>query len=107
MAERGLALGFVGLGWYPDVGGVESHTRDLARELGARGHGVHALALDGAEGLEPYTVATRAVEGVELTRMAYRYHDHRALADLVASPRAEHVCLAWATAAGLDLVHVH
>jgi glycosyltransferase involved in cell wall biosynthesis len=107
MAERGLRLGFVGLGWYPDIGGVESHTRDLAREFRARGHRLHALALDTREGLEPYTVATCAVEGVEVTRMAYRYHDHRALADLVQSPRAEAVCSAWARAAGLDLVHVH
>lgn len=107
MAEPGLTVGFVGLGWYPDVGGVESHTRDLARELAGRGHRLRALALDTTEGLEPYSVATRVVAGVELTRMAYRYHDHRALADLVRSPRAEAVVLAWARAAALDLVHVH
>lgn len=107
MAERGLDLGFVGLGWYPDIGGVESHTRDLARELGARGHRVRALALDGTEGLEPYTLATRELEGVRVTRMAYRYHDHRALADLVASARAEEAARSWARAERLDLVHVH
>jgi glycosyltransferase involved in cell wall biosynthesis len=39
--------------------------------------------------------------------MAYRYHDHRALADLVASPRAEERALEWARGARLDLVHVH
>ena len=107
MAARGLRLGFVGLGWHPDIGGVESHTRDLARELGARGHRVRALALDGAEGLEPYSRATREHEGVLVTRMAYRYHDHRALADLVSSPRAEEVVRSWAREAELDLVHVH
>ncbi|HEX6884000.1 MAG TPA: glycosyltransferase [Planctomycetota bacterium] len=111
MAERGLALGFVGLGWHPDIGGVESHTRDLARELGTRAHRLHALALDMAEGLEPYTTKARpdegVVEGVEVTRMAYRFHDHRALADLVTSARAEAVLVDWARAARLDLVHVH
>lgn len=105
--QRGLALGFVGLGWHPDIGGVESHTRDLARELGARAHRVHALALDTREGLEPYGTAQAEHEGVRVTRMAYRYHDHRALADLVASPRAEEVVTGWARGAGLDLVHVH
>jgi glycosyltransferase involved in cell wall biosynthesis len=104
---RGLRLGFVGQGWFPDIGGVESHTRDLARELGARGHRVCALALDGAEGLEPYSSTTRAVDGVRVTRMAYRYHDHRALADLVRAPRAEEVACGWARAEELDLVHVH
>jgi glycosyltransferase involved in cell wall biosynthesis len=103
----GIALGFVGLGWFPDVGGVESHTRDLARELGARGHRVHALVLDGAEGLAPYTTRLHEVDGVRVTRMAYRYHDHRALADLVRSPRAETVALEWARAERLELVHVH
>lgn len=107
MAESGLTVGLVGLGWYPDVGGVESHTRDLARELFLRGHRVRALALDMGEGLEPYSVAVRELDGVRVTRMAYRFHDHRALADLVASPRAEAVAGTWARAEGLDLVHVH
>jgi glycosyltransferase involved in cell wall biosynthesis len=104
---RGLSLGFVGLGWFPDIGGVESHTRDLARELGRRGHRLRALVLDGAEGLEPYSLATREQDGVRVTRMAYRYHDHRALADLVRSPRAEAAARSWAEAERLDLVHVH
>lgn len=104
---RGLALGLVGQGWFPDIGGVESHTRDLARELGARGHRLHALALDTRAGLEPFALATEMLEGVAVTRMAYRYHDHRALADLVRAPRAEERARQWADAAGLDLVHVH
>jgi len=104
---RGLALGLVGQGWFPDIGGVESHTRDLARELGARGHRLHALALDTREGLEPFALETKTLEGVAVTRMAYRYHDHRALADLVHAPRAEARARQWADAAGLDLVHVH
>jgi glycosyltransferase involved in cell wall biosynthesis len=107
MGERGLDLGFVGLGWYPDIGGVESHTRDLARELGARGHRLRALVLDGADGLVPYALAVREQDGVRVTRMAYRYHDHRALADLVSSARAEEAARHWARTEGLDLVHVH
>jgi glycosyltransferase involved in cell wall biosynthesis len=107
MHEPGLTLGLIGLGWYPDIGGVESHTRDLARELAARGHRLAALALDTAAGLEPYGVATGTVEGVAVTRMAYRYHDHRALIDLVASPRAEAVVRRWAEDGRFDLVHVH
>jgi len=106
-AARGLTLGLVGLGWFPDIGGVESHTRDLARELGRRGHRLRALVLDGSEGLEPYTLETREQDGVRVARMAYRYHDHRALADLVSSPRAEELARNWADAEGLDLVHVH
>ena len=105
--SRALALGFVGMGWKPDVGGVESHTHELARELGRRGHRVAALALDMAEGREPYSTATREQEGVRVTRLAYRYHDHRALADLLLRPRASAAAVAWARAERLDLVHVH
>jgi glycosyltransferase involved in cell wall biosynthesis len=106
-AEERLALAFVGQGWFPDAGGVESHTRDLARELRSRGHRVRALCLDRSEGLEPYTTRESLVEGVALTRMAYRYHDHRALADLVESPRANAIVLRWLAAERTDLVHVH
>ena len=35
-----LAIGFVAQGFAPDVGGVETHTHDLARALLARGHQV-------------------------------------------------------------------
>lgn len=104
---RPLALGFVGMGWAPDVGGVESHTHELARELGARGHRVAAFALDFAEGLEPYSTATKEHEGVRVTRLAYRFHDHRALADLLVRPRASAAVVAWARAERLELVHVH
>jgi glycosyltransferase involved in cell wall biosynthesis len=107
VARSGLALGLVGQGWYPDIGGVESHTRDLARELRSRSQRVFALALDTREGLEPYSTAETVVEGVPVTRMAYRYHDHRALADLVVRERANAVACAWAGQRELDLVHVH
>jgi len=103
----GLAIGLVGQGWFPDVGGVESHTRELAGELAARGHRLHGLALDTAEGGTPYALAARELEGVEVARMAYRYQDHGALADLVSNPRTEAVLVAWARARRLDLVHVH
>ena len=103
----GLDIGFLCHGWYPDVGGVESHTRDLARELRARGHRVHVLCLSYDPEREPYSVATEEVEGVEVRRMAYRYDDHRALADLVENARARDVVLAWLAESPVDVVHVH
>jgi glycosyltransferase involved in cell wall biosynthesis len=79
----------------------------LAAALASRGQRVSAIALDGAEGLEPYSTRDSASGPVALTRMAYRYQDHRALADVVESPRAEEVLRRWAEARALDLVHVH
>ena len=40
--RTGLDIGLIAHGWFPDVGGVQSHMRDLARELRSRGHRVHA-----------------------------------------------------------------
>jgi len=105
--EGPLDVGLIGQGFHPDAGGVESHTRDLARELRRLGHRVHALCLDYTPGLEPYTTSTRTVEGVDVRRMAYLYQDHRALADLVENPRARDVVLAWLAETPCDVIHVH
>ena len=93
-------------GWYPDVGGVESHTRDLARELLRRGHEVHALCLDYTEGRAPYSTRDEDAEGVRVRRMAYRYHDHRVLHDLVANAEAERIVGKWLADVGPDVLHV-
>ena len=106
-SDAGLTVGLVCQGWFPDVGGVESHTRELARELASRGHRVHVLCLDYTEGREPYSVRTSAVEGVDVRRMAYLYQDHRALADVVENRRAEDVVQAWLAETPCDVVHVH
>ena len=37
-AGKGLDVSILCHGWFPDVGGVESQTRDLARELGLVDH---------------------------------------------------------------------
>ncbi|MEW6072141.1 MAG: glycosyltransferase, partial [Planctomycetota bacterium] len=102
-----LAVAVLGQGWYPDVGGVESHTRVLARELRRRGHRVRALCADSSEGRAPYSTRDEEVEGVAVRRMAYRYHDHRALADVVENARAERVVEAWLGSAPTDVLHVH
>jgi glycosyltransferase involved in cell wall biosynthesis len=104
--DPGLDVALLCHGWYPDVGGVESHTRDLARELGRRGHRVRALCLDYSE-REPYSITTGTVEDVEVSRMAYRYHDHSALADLVENPRVQEIVLEWLRKTPCDVVHVH
>ena len=106
--SHGPDVGFVLHGWPPEsVGGVELHARDLARELIARGHRVHVLALDTREGREPYSTRDELLDGVALRRMAYRYHDHGALADLVKNDAAADVVLAWLAETPCDIVHVH
>lgn len=102
-----LDIGMIVQGWFPDAGGIESHTRDLARELNRRGHRVHALALDGSGVRAPYTTRDELVADASLRRMAYEYHDHRALADIVENRRAEEVVHAWLAETPCDLVHVH
>lgn len=93
-------------GWYPDMGGIESHTRDLARELISRGHRVRAICLDYSPDRQAYSVRDEEVEGVAVRRMAYLYQDQRALADMVENPRAEEVVDAWLADSKPDLLHV-
>jgi len=104
--DSGLDVALICHGWYPDVGGVESHTRDLARELVERGHRVRVLCLDYSE-REPYSVSTSTVEDVAVSRMAYRYHDHHALADLVDNRKARDIVVDWVGEGPTDIVHVH
>ncbi len=103
----GLDVGFVAQGWFPDSGGVETHTAETARELAARGHRVHVLALDSSDGLAPYSTRDATIDGVHVRRMAYRYHDHRALADVVRNRKSEDVVLAWMAEVPCDVIHVH
>lgn len=105
--EPGLDVAFLCHGWSPDVGGVETHTEDLARELATRGHRVHVLCLDTTEGRDPYTTRTEEKGGVDVRRMAYRYQDHAALADIVYNGRANDVLLGWLAETPCDVVHVH
>lgn len=105
--EKGLDIGFLCHGWKPDVGGVETHTHDLARALIERGHRVHVLCLDYTQGRAPYSVTEARVEGVRVRRMAYLYQDQRSLADMVDNWRARDVLFAWLAERPLDVVHVH
>ncbi len=103
----GLDVGFVCAGWPPDVGGVESHVRDLARALGTRGHRAHVLCLDTRPELQPFKTETAVVDGVEVRRMAYAYGDHDRLARVVSHSAAEDVVTAWMAETPCDLIHVH
>ena len=106
-SRRSLHIGFIAQGWAPDIGGIESHTADLVRELTARGHRVSALALDYSGRHVPYSTWVQADEGVHVTRMSYGYHDHDHLARVVHNREAEDVIALWAQERQPDLVHVH
>ena len=90
-------IGFLGQGWSPDPGGIETHTRALARGLRDAGHVVSALAL-GAP-------AQVTIDGVELTRA--RRPAARVLADLDGTPEGVSTLRRWLRTARPDLVHVH
>ncbi|HUR29368.1 MAG TPA: glycosyltransferase [Planctomycetota bacterium] len=105
--EEGLDIGFVSMGFPPDVGGIETHLGALARELSGRGHRVHVLCLDTRADRAPYTSADDVVEGVRVRRVAYRWHDHRSLADFSARAAANDVVMAWLAEEPCDVVHVH
>lgn len=103
----GLDLGFVSMGYAPDVGGIETHTAEVARELLARGHRVHVLCIDPGSDAPFLSVRDEIVDGVGVRRVSYRYQDHRALADLGSRRAANDVVMAWLAGVPTDVVHVH
>ncbi|MEO6708758.1 MAG: glycosyltransferase [Planctomycetota bacterium] len=105
--DEGIDIGFVSMGFPPDVGGIETHLAQLAREFLARGHRVHVLCLDSKSERAPYTSQDSLEQGVRVRRVAYRYHDLRALADLGLRAKANDVVMAWLAEEPCDVVHVH
>ncbi len=91
-------IGFLGQGWSPDPGGIETHTRALAAGLLEAGAPVSALAF----GRRP---ARERVEGVEVTR-APRPPAHT-LDDLDGTRAAQAALLEWLRRTRPDLVLVH
>jgi len=102
-----MHIGFIAQGWEPDVGGIESHTADLVRELAARGHRISALVLDYKGLAEPFGVTTDFIGPAHVTRMSYAYHDHNRLAQVVRNRKAEEVAAIWLHKRQPDVVHVH
>ena len=107
LLKPGLHVGFVTQGWEPDVGGIESHTQDLTRELVARGHRVSALCLDYTGRIEPYGISIEDRPHSRVTRMSYAYHDHDHLGMVVRNREAERVFYEWIERERPDVVHVH
>ena len=106
MAEA-LDVAFLCQGWAPQVGGIESHTLDLARGLMRQGHSVSVLCLDPTAGLAPFTVRDSEHGGVAVRRMAYAYQGQSELADVLSNPEADQVVLDWLAEQPCDVVHVH
>lgn len=104
---RGLNVGLIAMGWPPDVGGVPSHTADLAAGLAARGHQVYVLCLDTSGERAPFETFDVERDGVAVRRVAYAYGDHAKLADLAVHARLRDVILGWMAETPCDLVHVH
>lgn len=104
----GLNVGFICTGWHPETGGVPSLTRDLARGLVARGHRVYVLCLNTSGENEPFTeVDSEELDGVTVRRVAYAYHDHERLADLMEHAKLRNVVLGWMAETPCDVIHVH
>lgn len=91
-------IGFLGQGWSPDPGGIETHTRALAAGLLEAGATVSALAFGGR-------AARERVGGVEVTRAVRP--PATTLEELDGTRAAEASLLEWLRRSRPDLVLVH
>ena len=105
--QEPLHVGILCAGWRPDLGGVESHTADLAKGLLARGHRVSALCLNTSGAEEPLTWTESSWEGVDVRRVAYGWGDISKLMDLMAHGGLEAQLDEWLEAVQpLSLIHI-
>ncbi|MCP3919171.1 MAG: glycosyltransferase family 4 protein [bacterium] len=98
-----MHVGLISSRWHPAPGGVERHTRDLARTLIARGHSVSAFCLARAGDAARHDTI---VEGVRVRRWRAATAPASVL-DLVDDPDADRAVRAWLAELRPDLVHVH
>jgi glycosyltransferase involved in cell wall biosynthesis len=68
---------------------------------------VEVLASDTVSERAPYEWRDEYRSGARVRRVAYRWQDVRALADLARRERAEELVLGWARERSLELVHLH
>jgi len=101
------AVGLITARWWPEVGGVETHARQVARWFVERGVRVEVLCMDATPGLEPYEACDERDGEVRVRRIAYRYEDHEVLTDLGQNPRMEEIALRWAGEISVDILHIH
>lgn len=101
----GLDVGFLCASWWPAAGGVETHTRALARGLAERGHRVHVLCVERDGSLEPWKTVEEEREGVAVRRLGVGQPAR--LLELVHDPRAMDAVLAWLAEVPCDVIHAH
>ena len=82
MSEGPRSVGMVTAGWWPKVGGIETHARQLAQWLQGRGVRVEVLCLDDDPDAAPFAEHESDDGGIRVRRISYCYHDHQSLADL-------------------------
>jgi rhamnosyl/mannosyltransferase len=81
--------------YYPVLGGIENHVRDLSEALAARGHRVTVLATS----LEPRTLIERPQPGLTVIKAARALH--------LASTPLSFEQLRWARRLRPDIAHLH
>jgi glycosyltransferase involved in cell wall biosynthesis len=104
---QGLNIGFLAMSYAPDVGGVQTLMTGLAREYRRLGHQVFVLCLDMSGQHPPFSHREEEIEGVRVRRVAYAFHDHRRLADLMRHKQLEEIVLAWLAETPCDVIHAH
>jgi len=101
------SIGLVTARWWPEVGGVETHARQLASWLAARGVRVEVLCMDADPERAAFETHDERDGAVSVRRVAYRYQDHETLADLGKNEQMEAAALQWAEEVKVDLLHIH
>ncbi|MFT7670691.1 MAG: glycosyltransferase involved in cell wall biosynthesis [Planctomycetota bacterium] len=107
MTRPRLRLGMVTDGWWPERGGVQTVTRELASAFIRSGHEVFTLALDRQSSAAQGSVREEWIDGVHVRRVHWRDEGQDSLDALIRCPELEEQVARWSGEFGFDLVHLH
>ena len=88
-------------------GGTEVHVMGLARALRRRGDRVVLACRESAEGRTPFSVRREALDGFDVYRMAYDFHDATSYRAIHEHPSIDAALEGVVDAVAPDVVHIH
>ncbi len=103
-----MKIMFVSSGFLPlNVGGVELHVYNLAKELKRQGHDVLVFCREYAPGKEEFALERTMYEQIQVARMNYKFTDCDSFEKIYSNPNIARIFRSVMKEYAPDLLHIH